>query len=192
MPGVLTEIGFMSNPQEAAYMKSEKGQNEIARSLYQAVRDYSAYVVGTRMAEEEQVNALAKTVAPEPEPAKTVAEKPKEKPAKTVAEKPKTEPAKTVTEKPKPAEKPAQKPAVPPLRYTVQVMASASPVPVSSAQFRSYKGKVKQFTSEGRFPYKYGVGEYETRDAAQRKAAEVRKVFPGAFVVSCRGTQIVK
>ena len=192
MPGVLTEIGFMSNPQEAAYMKSEKGQNEIARSLYQAVRDYSAYVVGTRMAEEEQVNALAKTVAPEPEPAKTVAEKPKEKPAKTVAEKPKTEPAKTVTEKPKTAEKPAQKPAVPPLRYTVQVMASASPVPVSSAQFRSYKGKVKQFTSEGRFPYKYGVGEYETRDAAQRKAAEVRKVFPGAFVVSCRGTQIVK
>ena len=32
----------------------------------------------------------------------------------------------------------------------------------------------------------------ETRDAAQRKAAEVRKVFPGAFVVSCRGTRIVK
>ena len=71
-------------------------------------------------------------------------------------------------------------------------MASATPVPVSSAQFRDYKGQVKQFTSEGRFPYKYCVGEYETRDAAQRKAAEVRKVFPGAFVVSCRGTQIVK
>ena len=185
MPGVLTEIGFMSNPQEAAYMKSEKGQNEIAASLYQAVRDYSAYVVGTRMAEEEQVNALAKTVAPEPaaETAKPAAEKPKEKPA---AEKQKTEtPVKT-------AEKPAQKPAAQPLRYTVQLMASAEPVPVSSAQFRDYKGKVKQFTSEGRFPYKYCVGEYETRDAAQRKAAEVRKVFPGAFVVSCRGTQIVK
>ena len=185
MPGVLTEIGFMSNPQEAAYMKSEKGQNEIAASLYQAVRDYSAYVVGTRMAEEEQVNALAKTVAPEPaaEPAKPAVEKPKEKPA---AEKSKTEtPAKA-------AEKPAQKPAAQPLRYTVQLMASATQVPVSSAQFRDYKGKVKQFTSEGRFPYKYCVGEYETRDAAQRKAAEVRKVFPGAFVVSCRGTQIVK
>ena len=188
MPGVLTEIGFMSNPQEAAYMKSEKGQNEIAASLYQAVRDYSAYVVGTRMAEEEQVNALAKTVAPEPaaEPAKTVAEKPKAETAKPAAEKPKTEtPAKT-------AEKPAQKPAAHPLRYTVQLMASATQVPVSSAQFRDYKGQVKQFTSEGRFPYKYCVGEYETRDAAQRKAAEVRKVFPGAFVVSCRGTQIVK
>lgn len=197
MPGVLTEIGFMSNPQEAAYMKSEKGQNEIAASLYQAVRDYSAYVVGTRMAEEEQVNALAKTVAPEPaaEPAKTAGEKPKAETTKPAAEKPKEKPAaeKPKTETPaKAAEKPAQKPAAQPLRYTVQLMASATQVPVSSAQFRDYKGQVKQFTSEGRFPYKYCVGEYETRDAAQRKAAEVRKVFPGAFVVSCRGTQIVK
>ncbi len=184
MPGVLTEIGFMSNPQEAAYMKSEKGQNEIARSLYQAVRDYSAYVVGTRMAEEEQVNALAKTAAPESgtKPASETP-KPETAAAKPAAETPDKKPA---------AEKPVRKPSAQPLRYTVQVMASASPVPVSSAQFRAYKGKVKQFTSDGRFPYKYGVGEYETRDAAQRKAAEVRKVFPGAFVVSCRGTQIVK
>ena len=54
MPGVLTEIGFMSNQQELAYMKSDKGQNEIARSLYQAIRNYSVYVLGTRMAEEER------------------------------------------------------------------------------------------------------------------------------------------
>ena len=51
---------------------------------------------------------------------------------------------------------------------------------------------VKEYKAEGRFPYKYGVGEYDTREAAQRKLAEVRKVFPGAFVVSCKGTQIVK
>lgn len=194
MPGVLTEIGFMSNPQEAAYMKSEKGQNEIARSLYRAVRDYSSYVIGTRMAGEEQ----AKPAAPEPA-AKPAAETPK---SKTEPAKSKTEPAKPkekpVAEKPKAdaakpaAEKPVRKPVAQPLRYTVQVMASASPMSVSSAQFRNYKGKVKQFTSEGRFPYKYCVGEYETRAAAQRKAAEVRRVFPEAFVVSCRGTQIVK
>lgn len=142
MPGVLTEIGFMSNQQELAYMKSDRGQNEIARSLYQAIRNYSAYVLGTRMAEEEQAAAA--------------------------------------------------KPAVQPLRYTIQVMASASPVPLASAQFRAYRGKVKEYAAEGRFPYKYGVGEYGTREAAQRKLAEVRKVFPGAFVVACRGTQIVK
>lgn len=235
MPGALTEIGFMSNAQELAYMKSEKGQNEIARSLYQAVRNYSAYVLGSRMAEEEQ----AKTQTPERTvtPEKTVAEKaaagkpaaenrePSAKPT-PVAEKPAAEPAMPATptpaktpekpmpaktpeapEKPTPAKTPeapekptpAKTPEAPaaepvktaPLRYTVQVMASAAAVPIDSPQFRAYRGKVKQFRAEGRFPYKYGVGEFETRQDAQRRLGEVRKVFPGAFVVAVRGTQIV-
>ena len=221
MPGVLTEIGFMSNQQELAYMKSDKGQNEIARSLYQAIRNYSAYVLGTRMAEEEQAAsakaavagekatsakpgaaeqapASAAGTAPEKKPAegKAAAGKPgAEKPAAKPAEKTVTKPAEGKAAAPAPSEtpeKPAAKPAVQPLRYTIQVMASASSVPVSSAQFRAYRGKVKEYKAEGRFPYKYGVGEYGTREAAQRKLAEVRKVFPGAFVVACRGTQIVK
>lgn len=221
MPGVLTEIGFMSNQQELAYMKSDKGQNEIARSLYQAIRNYSAYVLGTRMAEEEQAAsakaavagekatsakpgaaeqapASAAGTAPEKKPAegKAAAGKPgAEKPAAKPAEKTVTKPAEGKAAAPAPSEtpeKPAAKPAVQPLRYTIQVMASASSVPVSSAQFRAYRGKVKEYKAEGRFPYKYGVSEYDTREAAQRKLAEVRKVFPGAFVVSCKGTQIVK
>ena len=174
MPGVLTEIGFMSNQQELAYMKSDKGQNEIARSLYQAIRNYSVYVLGTRMAEEEQA-AAAKPAAEQPAAEKTAAAQPAEGKTATAA------PVRT-----------PEKPAVQPLRYTIQVMASASPVPLASAQFRAYRGKVKEYAAEGRFPYKYGVGEYGTREAAQRKLAEVRKVFPGAFVVACRGTQIVK
>ena len=221
MPGVLTEIGFMSNQQELAYMKSDKGQNEIARSLYQAIRNYSAYVLGTRMAEEEQAASAkaavagekatsAKPGAAEQAPASAAGTAPEKKPAegkaaagKPGAEKPAAKPAEKTVMKPAegkaaaPApseipEKPAAKPAVQPLRYTIQVMASASSVPVSSAQFRAYRGKVKEYKAEGRFPYKYGVGEYDTREAAQRKLAEVRKVFPGAFVVSCKGTQIVK
>ena len=221
MPGVLTEIGFMSNQQELAYMKSDRGQNEIARSLYQAIRNYSAYVLGTRMAEEEQAAsakaavagekatsakpgaaeqapASAAGTAPEKKPAegKAAAGKPgAEKPAAKPAEKTVTKPAEGKAAAPAPSEtpeKPAAKPAVQPLRYTIQVMASASSVPLASAQFRAYRGKVKEYAAEGRFPYKYGVGEYGTREAAQRKLAEVRKVFPGAFVVACRGTQIVK
>ena len=52
MPGVLTEIGFLSNPQEFAYMTSEKGLNEIARALFGAVKDYVAYVDGLLLREE--------------------------------------------------------------------------------------------------------------------------------------------
>ena len=189
MPGVLTEIGFMSNQQELAYMKSDKGQNEIARSLYQAIRNYSAYVLGTRMAEEEQAAAAEQ---PAEKSAGKAAEKSVEKPAAKSAEKTAAaQPAEGKTATAAPVRTP-EKPAVQPLRYTIQVMASASPVPLASAQFRAYRGKVKEYAAEGRFPYKYGVGEYGTREAAQRKLAEVRKVFPGAFVVACRGTQIVK
>ena len=193
MPGVLTEIGFMSNQQELAYMKSDRGQNEIARSLYQAIRNYSAYVLGTRMAEEEQA-AAAKPAAEQPaeKSAGKAAEKSVEKPAAKSAEKTAAaQPAEGKTATAAPVRTP-ERPAVQPLRYTIQVMASASSVPLASAQFRAYRGKVKEYAAEGRFPYKYGVGEYGTREAAQRKLAEVRKVFPGAFVVACRGTQIVK
>ena len=56
MPSALTEIGFMTNAQELAYMKSDKGQTEIARSIYQAVRDYSAFVMKARTAEEKPVS----------------------------------------------------------------------------------------------------------------------------------------
>ena len=215
MPGVLTEIGFMSNAQEMAYMKSEKGQDEIARSIYEGVKDYSAYVLETRRAGEGAAASPKPVKEPETQvvigkepvrPAEqdkasdTPAGKSGRKPAGKAATPEKAEPQKAAgksgAQKPEP-QKPAGAEAAPnqaarPLRYTVQVLASAQTVPTSSARFKSYRNKVKQYTAEGRFRYKYCVGEYDTRAAAQKRLAEVRKVFPDAFVVSCRGTQIVK
>ena len=204
---MLTEIGFMSNAQEMAYMKSEKGQDEIARSIYEGVRDYSAYVLETRRAEEEA--AAAPKPGKEPETQVVIGKEPvrpaeqdkaSDAPAAKTVTPEKGEPEKAAgksgAQKPEPR-KPAKagdapKQAARPLRYTVQVLASAQTVPTSSARFKAYRNKVKQYTAEGRFRYKYCVGEYDTRAAAQKRLAEVRKVFPDAFVVSCRGTQIVK
>ena len=215
MPGVLTEIGFMSNAQEMAYMKSEKGQDEIARSIYEGVKDYSAYVLETRRAGEEAAASPKPVKEPETqvvigkEPVRpagqdkasdTSAGKSGRKPGGKAATPEKAEPQKAAgksgAQKPEPR-KPAKAGDVPkqaarPLRYTVQVLASAQTVPTSSARFKAYRNKVKQYTAEGRFRYKYCVGEYDTRAAAQKRLAEVRKVFPDAFVVCCRGTQIVK
>lgn len=197
MPGALTEIGFMSNAQELAYMKSDKGQNEIAASIYRAVKEYSSYVLETRRAEEDaaasETNPATGKSAPAESPrtdasGKNTAKPSEKKPAtagkaagETSAESP--APA-TVSEKKK-------EPAAGPLRYTVQVLASDKPVPVNASSFRSYRGKVRQCTGEGRFLYKYCVGEYKSRSEAQRAAGSVRKTFPDAFVVACRGTQIV-
>ncbi len=208
MPSALTEIGFMTNAQELAYMKSDKGQNEIAASIYRAVKEYSSYVLETRTAEEnvatpgsepeKKTPAAAKPEAGSAAKADSSAGKNAAKPdpkAEPAGKKPsKTEKTGTAakSESAKESARAAESAAEKPLRYTVQVLASAKPVPLNSAQFRAYRGHVKQYRSDGRFPYKYGVGEYDSRAAAQRKAAEVRKTFPDAFVVCCRGTQIVK
>lgn len=40
MPAVLIEIGFISNPDEEDYINSEKGQNEIAAAITNAIKRY--------------------------------------------------------------------------------------------------------------------------------------------------------
>lgn len=40
MPAVLTEIGFVSNPEEEEYMNSDSGQNEIVANLLKAIQTY--------------------------------------------------------------------------------------------------------------------------------------------------------
>ena len=40
MPAVLTEIGFISNPEEEAYMNSDAGQQEIVDCLLKAIQTY--------------------------------------------------------------------------------------------------------------------------------------------------------
>ena len=211
MPGALTEIGFMTNAQELAYMKSDKGQNEIASSIYRAVKEYSAYVLKTRRAEEGAsvkettlpagtsqsvgTSQSAGTQQPTPKPAADSAKASGKGAANStqpsVAGKVSGENASATKESAAKGSVAKESAAQQPLRYAVQVLASAKSIPLNSAQFRSYRGKVRQYTSQGRFPYKYCVGEFESRTAAQRKAAEVRKIFPEAFVVCCRGTQIV-
>ncbi len=184
MPGVLTEIGFLSNAAEAAYLKSEKGQNALARSLLNAVKEYSAYVLSIR-GEDAGAGAGSGTMTA----TETVSTETAGSGQATTG----TADSKSAggTEKAGKAAK-TTKAEQKPLRYTIQVAASVKAVPLNSAQFKRYRGKVRQYTSTGRFRYKYCVGEYENRAAAGKQLAAVRKVFPDAFVVSCRGTQIVQ
>lgn len=163
MPGVLTEIGFLSNREEAAFLKSEKGIEKIVDALYRSVCDYSDYVLGTRGAEAEESAAAeaAGGAAESAEPAATTAESA----------------AASAVDKP--------------LRYTVQVLASKKSVGQHNAEFKRYRGKVRRYASDGTFRYKYGVGEYATRAEAQQALAEVREVFPKAFVIAVRDGRVV-
>lgn len=44
MPAVLTEIGFISNPDEEDYINSNEGQNEIVANLVKAIQNYKKQV----------------------------------------------------------------------------------------------------------------------------------------------------
>lgn len=46
MPAILTEIGFISNPEEEDYMNSEDGQKEIVNCLLKAIESYRKSVEG--------------------------------------------------------------------------------------------------------------------------------------------------
>ena len=40
MPGILIELGFLSNPTEEKFLNSEKGRVYMASAIYRAFRDY--------------------------------------------------------------------------------------------------------------------------------------------------------
>lgn len=193
MPSVLTEIGFMSNARELAYMNSEKGQQELARMLCNAVKEYVAHI--NRMTGVE-------STAPQNEVQTPKVEEQKETPIKTQEEAPKVE--KPVT---KGATKVAPQPAQPKKEvesksevadaadeegYTIQVLASNKRIALNDAQFKSYRGKVKCYIGAGALKYKYCYGSYSTRAEAQRNLATLRRTFSGAFVVHYDDGKIVK
>lgn len=175
MPGVLTEIGFMSNPEELRYMCSEKGQNEIARSLFGAVKDYVDFVRGMQLVEEcddatTQAPLEAEPAVSEPAPA-----------AESVS------PA-------DPAPQPAKPAAAKKMSsgYTIQILASTKRLKSNDWQFKSYKNNVIELRSAGRYRYKYCVGRYATQAEAKRALPQVKKSFGDAYVVRYEGDAIVQ
>ena len=167
MPGILTEIGFLSNSEEYAYMNSAKGQAQIARALCDAVKDYVAFVRGALLVDDDAIYEQADADVAEPASAAA-----SDKADKGCVKTGKAEQENTF--------------------YAVQLIASAKRVPPKDRQFKSYRGKVTEFVTGGRFRYKYCVGRFDTRKQAEAKLAEVRREFRDAFVVSCRGDRIVQ
>ncbi|MEY8758627.1 N-acetylmuramoyl-L-alanine amidase family protein [Chryseobacterium tongliaoense] len=61
MPSVLIETGFINHPEESHYLASEKGQQEIAESIYNAIIDYKKAI------DRKSGGLIATTKKPEPE-----------------------------------------------------------------------------------------------------------------------------
>ena len=165
MPSVLTELGFMSNKSELAYMNSEKGQNAYARMLCDAVKEYVGYINRLSGGVTEQI-----AVEPEAQPAEV-----KHTPA-----------VKTETSEDAAVAKSRKS------GYAIQLLASDKEIKSSDRQFKEYRSKVECYKGSGVLKYKYCYGNFATREEAQRNLAAVRKSFKDAFVVRYSDGEIVK
>ena len=152
MPSVLTEIGFMSNPEELKYITSEKGQNAIAGAIFRAVKQYVINVNRSLLLD----SGTAPTVEEKPAPKQD---------AKPTAQQ---SAAKPQTVK----------------RYAIQLMASATKIPTSHHELKSYRGKAWILESNSSLKYKYCYGDFADKAAAQNHIGEVRKEFPQAFIIT--------
>ena len=179
MPSVLTELGFMTNKTELAYMNSEKGQAAYARMLCDAVKEYVGHI--NRMAGVDTVIVESKAEEPtKVQPA--VVEEPKSAP-KTAE----STPAKATTKET--AKELAGKSVE---GYAIQLLASDKRVNGNDQQFKSYRGKVECYEDGGVLKYKYCYGEYKSREEAQRNLSTIRRTFKDAFVVHYKDGRIVK
>ena len=163
MPCVLTELGFMSNPTELAYMRSEKGQKELAGALCKAVEEYFAFMRGELDIDNDAAASVAPTGDTDDAPAAA------DNGAVAVGQ------ADTAAGS----------------GYTVQILASAKKIAAGARDFRG-REDVKMYNGKGKFPYRYCIGEYATERDAHAAAAKLRLTFKGAFVVRYSGNEIVK
>lgn len=164
MPGVLTEIGFMSNKHDLQIMASDEGQQKIAKAIYDGFTEYYKIYFGN-----------------EPQPV----EEPKAEPKK---EEPKKEDIKPA---PADAKKEQAKPAQSDFGYTIQLCASKTRIASNSSEFKSYRGRVREFVTGGTFCYKYCTGIFSSKEEADKTLEEVRRVFKSAYVVGFDGNKLV-
>ncbi len=182
MPSILTEVGFMTNPQELSYMKSKKGQQEIARTIYRSVCDYDAFVRGSL-----QLVDVPETRLDEPETDEEQTETPEEQNAAAASGQ-----SAGSAEAEQPAEAAeVEKPEVEE-GYTIQIISSNRRIGLNSPSLKTYRGRAREMIGTGKLPYKYCVGRYPTRAAAVKALPAVRKRFSDAFVVHYKGDKIVK
>lgn len=182
MPSVLIEVGFLSNPTEEAYLKSEEGQEQTALCIYNGFADFRADYdrksnSSNSMKKPNSNEAINK---PDSELVSDLASK-KESIPGTILKTTKTTVVTTVTTTTTTPLDTIENGIV----FKVQILASDVKI---SAGNKKLKGLDANFYLEKRL-YKYTVGSFKTFAEANRKRQEVAVRFPDAFVIAFKNRQ---
>ena len=196
MPSVLVEVGFMSNPNDLATLRSAEGRDAIATNLFNAFWAFKTRYDRTMTADDvrgkgqQNAGAVDEPTAPAQPPVQEQAEeeqKEEEKPV--VEEKPEEKTQPVVEQKPvekpkveeKPVEKPKveQKPATGDIYYGIQVAAVSKQTKPTDPFFKGYK-PVEVYNGK---LYKYLVCTSTSLAEVKKQLPEVKAAFKDCFVV---------
>lgn len=159
MPSILTEVGFISNAEERAYLISSSGQDEIAQNIFEAFRQYKRNVEGLP----DDTKSYGKTYTA---PAEVKTEQ-------VTVEKQVTTEKKVATEK--------KKEAKPATYYKIQFMTTSSKINTKEKKFS--KMKTISYTKVDN-KYKYTTGKFKSKSEAQEYLKSVKKMgYKDAFIV---------
>ncbi len=159
MPSILTEVGFISNAEERAYLISSSGQDEIAQNIFEAFRQYKRNVEGLP----DDTKSYGKTYTA---PAEVKTEQ-------VTVEKQVTTEKKVATEK--------KKEAKPVTYYKIQFMTTSSKINTKEKKFS--KMKTISYTKVDN-KYKYTTGKFKSKSEAQEYLKSVKKMgYKDAFIV---------
>ncbi len=165
MPGILVEVGFLSNRDEERFLSSGEGQTYLASAIFRAIRDYKL-----------KYEARNSSLVQKPEPPPTIAVPQKVVDAKEVMVTIEAEAAKD--KKPEGA-----------LEYRIQVAIAKKPLGKDKGPFALFDD-VWEYR-EGDY-YKYTTGLSYSQKEILKLLPAVREKVPDCFVVMFRNGERVK
>ena len=163
MPAVLTEIGFISNPKDCAVLVSKSGQEQFARKLFNAFKAYKESVEGAQVEQPAQAQQPVQVKQPVQQP----------------------EPQQVQ----QPVQGKVEQKVIPDEFFAVQILSVGKKLGKGAYDLRGREDA--QVIKVGNL-YKYYIGRHATRKEAVGQMWELRKTFPGAFVIHIKDNKIVQ
>lgn len=167
MPSVLIELGYITNPNEEAYLLSSNGSSMLAQSIYQAFVNYKAnkktsspgVLTSSQPVEVEEDIVIEEPTAADTQPVQT---------AQTAQPKETSQSSKSNT---------SNKPV-----FKIQILTSDKVLPKNSRQFKGLS-PVDRYKEKGIYKYTYGEST-DYNKILRLKRSKVDAKFKDAFIIA--------
>ncbi|MDR1021670.1 MAG: N-acetylmuramoyl-L-alanine amidase [Prevotellaceae bacterium] len=163
MPSVLIEIGFISNLEEEKYITSERGQNEIAEAILNALSRYKTQWEKGRLVAQEASSTTTTTTT-----------------TTTTAS---NAASSAASSKSKPAATSGKRQQRDRITYHIQILSTSKRLKANASEFKGLKN-VTSYQTGG--SYRYYVGTASNAKELGPMLNETRKKFRDAFIVKLR------